>query len=170
LALVAIVGRLEPEGVALRKPARVVQSLAGVADTRVGLYRAGRGGWDHLTSKRAADGASIEAESRRLGTFALFADTLAPRIAPRAARGSSSGRYSRWALEARVTEEGSGLDARATYFEVDGVRVPSEWDGEEKILRWRPQRPPAPGEHRYTVVTTDRAGNVARAEGTFTRE
>jgi hypothetical protein len=154
---------------ALRRLVRIVQSLLGVADTaRVGLYRRDADGWSHLGARRSADGSGIEAESRRLGTFALLADTLAPRIAriapPRAA---AAGRYSRWALEARLTEEGSGVDARASGFEVDGVRVPSEWDAEERTLRWRPLRAPSAGEHRYTVVVADRAGNVSRSSGSF---
>jgi hypothetical protein len=50
---------------------------------------------------------------------------------------------------------------------VDGARGPSEWDAEEKTLRWRPRRAPKPGAHRYTVVVADRAGNVTRSSGTF---
>ena len=169
LELVRLAGRLEPEGAALRKPVRILQSLAGVSDaSRVGLYRRSRDGWDYLSAKPAEGGTSIEADSRRLGTFALFADTLAPRITlnlPR--RKAAAGRYNRWALEAQLAEQGSGVDPRASAFEVDGVRVPSEWDAEERTLRWRPRRAPSAGEHRYTVVATDRAGNVARSTGTF---
>jgi hypothetical protein len=75
--------------------------------------------------------------------------------------------YSRWALEARLNDDGSGVGARTTWFEVDGRRVPSEWDSEERILRWRPRRAPAKGAHRFTVIATDRAGNERRAGGRF---
>jgi hypothetical protein len=110
----------------------------------------------------------LEADSRRLGTFALFADTLAPRIAPLApARTTAPGAYNRWALEARLAEEGSGVDTRASGFEVDGARVPSEWDAEESTLRWRPRVAPVPGRHTFTVVASDRAGNTARSSGSF---
>ncbi len=169
LVLIAIVGRLEPLRLALRKPLRIFQSLAGVRDTaRVGLYRHGPGGWDYLGAKRAASGLGLEADSRRLGTFALFADTLAPRVAPLApARAAAPGRYSRWALEVLITEEGSGVDARASGFEVDGARVPSEWDAEERTLRWRPRSAPAAGTHRFTVTAADRTGNVVLRFGSF---
>ena len=110
----------------------------------------------------------LEADSRRLGTFALYADTLAPRVTTLApARSATPSPYSRWALEARLAEEGSGVDARASGFEVDGARVPSEWDAEERTLRWRPRVPPAPGTHTFTVVAVDRAGNTARSSGSF---
>lgn len=169
LALIATVGRLEPEALPLRRPVHIRQSLSGVRDTaRVGLYRHDRDGWSYLGAKRAADASGIEADSRRLGTFALFADTLAPRVAPLApARAAAQGRYSRWALEVLITEEGSGVDARASGFEVDGARVPSEWDAEERTLRWRPRSAPAAGTHRFTITAADRAGNVVLRHGTF---
>jgi hypothetical protein len=107
-------------------------------------------------------------ETRHLGRFALFEDTLAPRIAMRrVAPHALPGPYSRWALEARLTDEGSGVDAGASRFEVDGHPVPSEWDGEERMLRWRPPRAPGPGAYRFEVVAVDRAGNARRARGRF---
>jgi hypothetical protein len=47
------------------------------------------------------------------------------------------------------------------------VRVPTEWDAEEKVLRWRPLTPPAPGTHRARLEVTDRAGNRTVRSGTF---
>ncbi|HEY2956256.1 MAG TPA: M23 family metallopeptidase [Candidatus Eisenbacteria bacterium] len=169
LAPVEVVGRLEPERLTLRRPMRIVARRPGAGDSaRVGLYRHGADGWDYLGAKPGAGANTIEAESRRLGTFALFADTVAPRIVPLAPpRAPGAGPYSRWALEARLTEEGSGVDPRGSAFEVDDVRVPSEWDAEQDVLRWRPLHAPAAGVHRFTVVATDRAGNVARRAGTF---
>ena len=170
LARVVIAGRLEPEGLALRRPVHVAQSLLGLRDTaHVGLYRHDPDGWSCLAARPEPGAAEIAADSRRLGTFALYADTLAPRIVARTppARAAAAGPYSRWQLEAVLTEAGSGVDPRASAFEVDGARVPSEWDAEENTLRWRPRVPPAPGTHRFTVVAADRAGNVARSSGTF---
>jgi len=66
-----------------------------------------------------------------------------------------------------VLESGSGVDAAASAFVVDGVRVPSEWDPEASVLRWRPRQPPAPGRHAYEVRVADRAGNTARSTGSF---
>ena len=168
LAPVAITGRIEPAALPLRRPVHVVQPLSGTGDlARVGLYRKDPDGWSFLAAIPAG-AKSIETDSRRLGTFALFADTLAPRISAFApARKPAPGPYSRWALEARVSEDGSGVDARATFFEVDGVRAASEWDAENRTLRWRPRVPPASGTHRFTVTATDRAGNIGRGSGSF---
>ena len=67
----------------------------------------------------------------------------------------------------RLVDDGSGVAALETWFIVDGVRRPAEWDAVRNELRWRPLRAPAKGTHRYEVVATDRAGNVARRAGTF---
>jgi hypothetical protein len=138
------------------------------ATTHVGLYRDQGGGWELVGAALDSASHAVVAESRSLGRFALFADTLGPRIAPlKPAAHATPATYNRWALEARLTEDGSGVDARATWFEVDGARVPSEWDAEQGTLRWRPRRAPAPGTHRFSVVAHDRAGNVTLRGGTF---
>jgi hypothetical protein len=115
-----------------------------------------------------ADRTGWDADSRYLGEFALFADTLAPRVTihtpPRVAPKTP---YPRWQLEAAIVENGSGLDGRASYFTVDGARVPVEWDSEADVLRWRPHRTPAKGSHKLSVVATDRAGNQRIRSATF---
>ena len=102
--------------------------------------------------------------------FAAIASASAP--AARGGEGTKLTEAVRVALEtgdrARLTELGSGIDARATRFEVDGRPVPSEWDAEARVLRWRPRTPPDRGSHRYVVVATDRAANVRRLAARFT--
>ncbi len=164
-----------PATLPLRAPVAVTASRAGQRrlPPRAGLYRDSGDGWEWIAQAPEGEAFSVAGRSRRLGRFALFADTLGPRIAPPgaprlAAPGAAKpAPYSRWALEARLTEDGSGVNASATYFQVDGARVPSEWDAEKSTLRWRPHRAPAPGAHRFTVVAHDRAGNVALRSGTF---
>jgi hypothetical protein len=134
-----------------------------------GLFHDDGSGWEWMSATLDSGSGRRSGETRHLGRFALFSDTLAPRITPHAPRRRAApGAYPRWALEAGVREQGSGVDARASYFEVAGRRVPSEWDPEKSILRWRPQRAPARGSHRYAVTVTDRAGNVRRTQGSFT--
>ena len=159
---------LEPSSLPLRAPITLTIPRAMAADTsRLGLFRYGSDGWEWVAMKRAPSG-DFAAETRRLGAFALFADTLAPRVTPLAAPGRpAKGPYNRWALEARLEEGGSGVDARASYVMIDGVRRPAEWDSEEGVLRWRPRRAPSRGDHRFEFVAADRAGNVARRSGRF---
>jgi hypothetical protein len=169
LAPVAIAGRLEPERLPLRVPVRLELGGSGAARRAgIGCFRLSEDGWEWINARLDSAGAFFVAESRRLGTFAILADTLAPRVTPLRPPGRvPAAPYDRWALEARLREEGSGVDARASYFEVDGARVPTEWDAEERTLRWRPHRRPKSGSHAFEVVATDRAGNVGRRAGTF---
>ena len=138
------------------------------ASSGVGLYRDSGEGWEYLGAGRERGGDRIVAETRACGRFALFRDGAAPRIRLQAPpRSAPAGPYARWALEARLDEEGSGVDARASHLVVDGRQVPSEWDAVENRLRWRPLRPPASGRHTVEVVAVDRAGNARRRTGSF---
>jgi hypothetical protein len=159
---------LMPRSLPLRKPVRIEVSPNAAAGPRIGLYADDGDGWSWLAATFDSSSGKRVGETRHLGRFALFEDTLAPRIlAHRPPRSAPKGAYPRWALEARLNDDGSGVSARTTRFEVDGRRVPSEWDSEERILRWRPARAPAKGSHRYVVIATDRAGNERRASGRF---
>jgi hypothetical protein len=145
----------------LAVPAR--HSLAGL-----GLYRDAGDGWEFVRARVDSLHRVVIGESRQLGRFSLFRDTRAPRAVKRPKPShATGGAPPAWALEVRLEDEGSGVDARASTFEIDGHRVPSEWDAEEHTLRWRPLRAPAAGSHRYRLIATDRAGNVGRSSGSF---
>jgi len=166
LALRSPILELEPRALPLRKPVRL--EVPPKSGSHAGLYGDDGTGWSWITASLDSTSGRRVGESRHLGRFALFVDTLAPRIvARRPARRALPGPYSRWALEARLVDEGSGVNARTTHFEVDGHPVPSEWDSEQGIVRWRPLRAPARGTHRFVVVATDRAGNERRLSGRF---
>ena len=186
---------LGPDWLPLRKPVSLRASLPTLhPDRQLGLYTRRDGSWDLLdtaadTSSRAklAEGGGEDrwswlsrpddewerpswiAHPAHLGQFAFFEDRVAPRIAPLRPprhRGSATP-YSRWALEARIVEDGSGVNARASGFLVDGKKRPTEWDAVDRKLRWKPRRAPAAGSHRYTVVAVDKAGNQRRVSGSF---
>ncbi len=154
---------LEP----LRKPFGVSLAVPSADSAeRIGFYQDDGSGWSWLSSKR--EGGSLVASTRRLGSFAVAIDDTPPIVAPlKAPRRAARTPYSRWALEARASDGGSGVDARGSYFTVDGRRVPSEWDSEVGLLRWKPLAPPAKGAHVYQVVVADRAGNTRRSSGRF---
>lgn len=160
---------LHPVDHPLRAPIQIDLDVPSrQSDPRLGLYRDSGDGWEFIRASLDSSARRLTGETRRLGRFALFRDLRAPRIEktmpPKAAAREP---YARWTLETRLDDQGSGVDARATAFEVDGRVVPSEWDAEERTLRWRPLWPPATGHHRFRVIATDRAGNVAHAKGTF---
>jgi hypothetical protein len=154
----------------LLEPIQLSISRKLVVDTTgVGLYCRRGGEWEWVRWTRRPDRRGWDAASSRLGDFALLRDSRAPRItvATPGPRPKAVPAYSRWAVEARLVDGGSGVDARASYFVIDGKRMPSEWDSEGGVLRWRPRRVPRTGSHRYVVVATDRAGNAARTPGSF---
>jgi len=158
----------EPATLPMRGPARLILPLEGTRARGVGVYREGEDGWEWVGATLDTTRGTAEFESRRLGRFALLRDATAPRVAlAKARKRPGKTAYNRWAIEARITEQGSGLDARASYLIVDGKRMATEWDSEARVLRWRPRRVPAAGRHRVTVVAVDRAGNQTRTPGSF---
>jgi hypothetical protein len=161
--------RVEPERLPLARAVLVSAPVApGTALRGVGLYRRGDGAWQWLGAADDSTARALSATSRQLGAFALFRDTRAPRVSRFiVARDSSALPYSRWALEATLDEDGSGVSARESWIEVDGHRVPTEWDPEAGCLRWRPAAPPASGGHHARIVAADRAGNVTSHAAEF---
>jgi hypothetical protein len=145
----------------------VARGGAAAAPT-LGVYRDEGEGWEWIGADWDARTRTLSAATRALGRFALFRDATAPRghlLPP--PRSAPAGPYPRWALEVRVEEEGSGVDARWSWLEVDGRRVPSEWDAVARTLRWRPLRAPAGGRHEVEIVLRDRARNLRRRHATF---
>ena len=134
----------------------------------LGLYREGDDGWEWVNARFDSTAHRIDADLRRLGRLSLFRDDMAPRVSWRTpSRHAPKGEYPTWAVEAVVTERGSGLDAKASHLEIDGRAVPTEWDAEEHVLRWRPAKAPRKGTHQAAAVVVDRAGNVGRETRTF---
>jgi hypothetical protein len=126
---------------------------------RVGLYLYRNDDWSFLSSDRDSLGRFV-ATTRRLGTFAVLADTTAPAIAlvskkTYAARASAPPPP----LAARVTDSGSGVAIRDARVTVDGRKVPAEFSQEEHTLTWRPRRALGKGRHEARIEATDRAGN-----------
>ena len=162
--------QVEPARHPLHRPVQVrIVAPAGAPLDGVGLYRFDSGAWQWVGSERDPATHAVTGDSWRLGRFAVFRDDVAPRAAllkpspPPVRRGP----YSRWGVEASVVEEGSGVDARASWIEVDGARVPTEWDPEAGRLRWRPAKPPGRGTHTVLIVAADHAGNTTRKKGRF---
>ena len=159
-----------PGRLPLRKPVTIRLAASGNGSlARTGLYRFDAGRWSYVGAVVDSTARVVRGATTQLGRFALFRDDEAPRVAlvPPASPPAQRGPYSRWAVEASVIEAGSGLDARASWLEIDGARVPTEWDPEAGRLRWRPAAPLARGAHEAVIVASDRAGNEARVPARF---
>jgi len=161
---------VEPSTLPLRRAARIaITAPAGAPLDRVGLYRLDGGRWQWAGGHRQQTERVVRGESRRLGCFALFRDVALPsiKLLPTKAPPTKRRPYSRWAVEASVSDVGCGIDGAESYLEIDGRRVPTEWDSEVGRLRWRPLEPPARGTHDVVGVATDHAGNTMRTTGAF---
>ena len=161
----------EPATMPLRKPIAVTLVLpAGLSPEHVGIARrdGDKDDWEWNDARFDSAGRTFTATTSRLGQFALVRDTAPPEVAPLPAPSKiPGGPYSTWALTARVKDEMSGVAVDSSGYEIDGKRVPTEWDAEEHVLRWRPRVPPAAGTHRYRLNVLDHAGNRTVKSGTF---
>ena len=157
-----------PDELSLRPGAKLSIAL-GAEDSpeRVGLYHREARGWSLVRSTYDPASRTFRAELPGLGTFALLADDLPPRITPlRTPPRPAAGPYSRWALTAAVVETGSGLDAGSSYVEVDGRRVPTEWDADARRAALAASRAAARGDATVTCSWRRTArGRAARRAG-----
>jgi hypothetical protein len=161
----------QPASMPLRKPVAVTMALpAGISPAHIGIARRDNehDDWEWNDAKWDSTTRTFLMTTSRLGQFALVRDSEAPEVSPLPAPSKApAGPYSTWALSARVKDEMSGIEGDSSGFEVDGKRVPTEWDPEAHELRWRPRVPPAAGTHHYRLSVLDHAGNKTVRSGTF---
>jgi hypothetical protein len=162
---------VEPATMPLRKPVAMTLVLpAGLSPAHTGIARRDHEGddWDWSEAKYDSATRMFSTMTLRLGQFALVRDTAPPEVlTPSSPAKVPGGPYSTWALTARVQDAMSGIAGDASGYEVDGHRVPTEWDAEEHVLRWRPRVAPAAGSHHYTLAVLDHAGNKTVRSGSF---
>jgi hypothetical protein len=161
--------RVFPEDVPLRKPMRIAWYLGremGVPPDKLAWYSLLGSTWVFLGNER--DGSRLSAETSRLGTFAILPDTIPPEIAflrPSQIRPRLSRRDT---IVVRIADRLSGIaDEDDFALEIDGERVVAEWDPEEEVLRYEPERPLSVGRHHLRVWVRDRCGNRAEKSLTF---
>jgi hypothetical protein len=161
----------EPATMPLRKPVAMTLVLPqGVSARHVGIARRDDEDdeWDWNDARFDSVARTFTTTTSRLGQFALVRDEAAPEVTlPAASTRMPGGPYPTWALTARAKDAMSGVAGDESGFEVDGRRVPTEWDAEEHVLRWRPRAAPAAGSHRYRLLVVDHAGNRTVRTGTF---
>jgi hypothetical protein len=157
---------VEPLSVVLYHAATVAfdagpQQAAG-EDAHLGLFLLRGHAWSFVSRDRTHR--AFVGSTRRLGTFAVFADTTAPRIvaAPetRWRRPGAAADLSRAPrLSFIITDHGAGLAPADQSIFIDGRRVPAEYDPEASRLNWYPRAWPRAGRHEVRIEAVDRLGN-----------
>jgi hypothetical protein len=138
------------------------------AHTSVCRRDADGGQWEWSDAAWDSTARTFRVETGRLGQFALVRDDTPPEVTLRAAPTHvRAAAYPQWELTAQVADRVSGIDGRHSFLSVDEARVPTEWDPEARLLRWRPYRAPRPGRHPYRVEVVDQAGNRTVKHGAF---
>ena len=161
----------QPADLPLRGPVTMTLKLpAGLPREHTGLCRRDGDGdsWQWTDAIWDSTSRTFRVETLRLGQFALVRDDAPPEVTLLPARTRvAPAAYPHWEYRARLVDRTSGIAGRACVLMVDGERVPTEWDSENRILRWRPLRAPAPGRHEVRLDAVDRAGNHAIRSGSF---
>jgi hypothetical protein len=163
---------LLPEGEALKDPATLAFDLipGAVPPESLGIYRydAGRERWGFDGGDVDAGGATIALRFRRYGRFALLQDASPPQILEVRPAPGSRGVPRRVAVQARVEDEGKGLNFDGVTFAIDDLLQEAEFDPDRGLARGLAPQTLSPGRHHIRVEAIDRAGNrSAVVEGDF---
>lgn len=123
------------------------ESFAGIPTERLAVYRAGEGGWQHLSSRW--ENGRLVARTQGLGRFAVMADLLPPS----AAEGEDP-------ATVRLEDGGSGVEPGSVLFHgLDSDPVPGVYDAETGLARPDPAFPLRSGRRQVEVEVRDRSGN-----------
>mgnify|MGYP000870391705 CR=1 FL=1 len=154
----------------LSRPYLVVFPEAGISEARLSIdIPAGWDGDDGRIGLWAADGSSERwirvrrngkgffSDLRSAGRYLLTADAVPPRIHD-AHVDETPGRPS---LQARISDDGSGIDAGSIRVESAGAAVPHEYDAATGLVRADLARVGG-GRQTISLEASDHAGNVVR--------
>ena len=153
---------LTPADQFLDKPVSLFLPLEGTPRLfeRVGLYRsAGPGEWRWVGGATRGRGRLIGGTISHLSAFILMEDTAPPRVVSISPGAGRRVKGPRPTLEARVKDEGSGLDWDKAYFRIDGERLITAWESERNHAWVRVPHDLPAGPHEVEFFAEDRAGN-----------
>jgi len=137
-------------------------------NAQAGLFRwsGRRGGWRCVgVPARENDMVAVS----RAGTYAVFADTTAPKLKElsRVRSNPGSGFFRNTLYCVPVRDAGTGIDAESATALLDGERVVCEWDEQRKRLAIPIPKAYPPGPARLRIELSDRAGNGSVGEYVF---
>ncbi len=164
--------RIAPQGwplggpLALRMGEAAGLDRMGIARGKWGLFhRKGGGAWRWVGQETTRDG--VGATITALGDFVILEDCIAPRILSPVPEDGTQLTGSPPRLVVRVTDVGSGFEARAANISLDGEALLAVWDVDEGTLSVGLDTVLASGRHTWAVQVTDRLGNRTEEKYTF---
>jgi len=161
--------RLEPADEPLDEKATITFSLEKEPSTRrAGIYALNsKGEWGYLATQVDEKAKLVTASIRKLGTYAVLRDTIAPRVWAVRPRNGSTVRRSKPTIRAHVDDTGSGIDYKTIEVHLDDDLIICEYDPFEKTISYRPDTSLAKGKHILSISLSDYAGNTSLATSTF---
>ena len=130
--------------------------------SRAHIYRRSGSSWSWMQTTRTGD--NLEAQTRRLGEFAVLEDNVPPVISDLAPAQGAPLSSRRPEIRANVSDPGSGIvDVRATLGE---TWLLFAYDPDADAVFWKRDRDLPSGSHTLRITVTDRAGNAT----TITRD
>jgi hypothetical protein len=161
-----------PEGEALNEPATLAFDLIpeAVPPQALGVYRydPGRERWGFEGGDLEDGETRIALRFKRYGRFALLQDASPPALLEVRPAPGSRGQPRRLAVQARVEDDGKGLDFNGVMIAIDDRPLETEFDPDRGLAKGIEPRTLSPGRHHIRVEAIDRAGNhSAVVEGDF---
>lgn len=133
-------------------------------------YHDPRGYWSYVPTAVNQTQRLVTAPIKKLGIYAVFRDTLPPRVYNVRPRSGSVLKTSRPSISAHVDDTGSGIDYRTIRVLLDGKLIICEYDPFAKSILGRADEPLAKGRHTLSISLSDYAGNESRATSSFVRQ
>ena len=139
---------------------------------KLGIYQdSGDGEWSLVGNELDVERRMVGAMVRQFSRFALMVDEEPPVIGELHPRSGAVLGLCRPRLSAWIDDEGSGIGREEdVVMELDGRKLISEYDPDEKKVEYLLQKDLQPGAHRLVVRVRDMSGNEASARVEFTVE
>lgn len=161
--------RVFPDDIYLKSS--VLLQFAGMdsADSSLGIYRINNDLMPSGYVGRQLHQGILSASVRKLGRFAVLADTIKPVIHNTFPRKDMTFHRPIRQLRVEFSDSLSGISGEDNYiFKLNGERLIVEFDPEENIGKHIFELPPEPGEYVFEVLIRDRARNTTRQHIPFT--
>ena len=137
--------------------------------SKLGVYlQINSNNWRFLDNHREKNALEISGKVKSFGTYALIRDNEPPEIAYLYPINNSRLSSRLPTLKARFYDSLSGVSGEDNMvIRLDGTRLISEYDPEQRILFHRVKKPLSPGKHDLTLYLKDQCGNESKTTHSF---